>query len=138
MGLAAFAVAALATGLATGWADAQPLSTVALGLGYVAGLYGSGTVLDGRAPLFAAGLLLSAELAHWSQELARWPGEVRATAARRALLVGGLVIASAAAGALLLITSAVTSPAGLGAAATGVLAAAAALGLIALLARRIA
>jgi hypothetical protein len=101
---------------------------------YATALLLRGGTIDGAAPLYGAGLLVLAELAYWSLELplAAEPGIATRRAARLALLalVGGGVAA------LVLAASELATEGGLVLEAFGVAAAAGALALVALLARR--
>lgn len=97
------ALLALVASLALGWPVLLPAALFLLGGLYAAQLAVDDARLDGAAPLFAAGLLATAELGHWSleeREQARTdPGEsVRrvgfvAMIALGALLVSGMLLA---------------------------------------------
>lgn len=78
-----------------------PWGLGACGAAYAAALIAAAAPLDLASPLYAAGLLVSAELVHWSLEDrgGRASGEVLA---RRAALVGALGLATAGAGAIVL------------------------------------
>lgn len=91
-------------------------------------------VLDAAAPLVGCALMLVAELAYWSVELARTGREERPVLLRRLTAMAGLAAAALALGAAVL--AATTLPVGGGLAwnLVGVAAAAASLALIAWLA----
>ena len=84
-------------GAAVGGTAAITAGIVLLGGGYVLHLVLDDPALDTRAALFAAGLLLTAELACWSielrRELTREPGRhPRRLVAEVALCLGGLAV----------------------------------------------
>jgi hypothetical protein len=66
--VAAVGVLALVTAIVQGWPRLVATSLVLLGSAYALHLSVDDVSLDARAPLFAAGLLLTAELAFWSLE----------------------------------------------------------------------
>jgi hypothetical protein len=111
---------------------------VVWGLAVLAGGYAvalllrSGTI-DGEAPLYAAGLLVCAELSFWSLEL-HLPTDPGITG-RRAARVVLLALIGGGISALVLAVSELAWSGGLGLEALGVAATAAALVLVALLAR---
>ena len=88
------AVGALALSLAFGWARLVPLSLVALGGMYALQLAIDDEPLDASAPLVAAGLLLTAELAYWSCEERDGVRAERGETLRRVGLLAGLAVAS--------------------------------------------
>lgn len=107
-----------------------------LAAAYAISLSAGGQVVDSRAPLYAAGLLLAAELAYWSLER-RSPGRDEPGAiARRTAALLALVLGSVGLGALLLATVELPAGGGLVLEAAGVAAATATLALLAALARR--
>jgi hypothetical protein len=65
---AAAALVLLAASLVFGWARLVPLSLGLLGAAYALYLSVDDPPLDAAAPAFAAGLLVTAELAYWSLE----------------------------------------------------------------------
>ena len=74
LGLGGAALALLAFGLAVRWPGALGLGLAALGSEYAVLFAAEGSTLDGLTPVYAAGLLLVAELAFWSIErrVAAW------------------------------------------------------------------
>jgi hypothetical protein len=66
--LCAAAFLALLVSLVLGWAALGTVSLVLLGAAYAVHLSIDDVALDARAPLFAAGLLMTAELCYWSLE----------------------------------------------------------------------
>lgn len=86
-------------GAAIGRTVAITVGIVILGGGYALHLVLDDPALDTRAALFAAGLLLAAELGFWSielrRELTREPGRhLRRLVAEIALCLGGLVVSA--------------------------------------------
>jgi hypothetical protein len=130
------AVLLLALGLATGWHGAAWASVGLLGAGYSGVLALEDEPLDGRAAVVAAGLLLVAELASWSLDaraaVTEEPGAPLAQLAFLLALAGGALLLGA--GLLALVDLAARD--GLAFEAAGALAAAAALGLLLVAARR--
>jgi hypothetical protein len=79
--------------------DLLPWSVISLGIAYTVSLVLRGSGVDGGAPLVAAALLLSAELAAWSiDEQFAIPAERAVVVARAsalaALVLGSLVVAT--------------------------------------------
>jgi hypothetical protein len=106
------------------------------GAAYAIALLVHGRSVDEAAPLVAAGLLLSSELAAWSLD-ARWPVAAdRAVVLSRATALAGLCLAGLAAGAL--VVGLAAAPVGGGVAWTtlGAVAAVLVVGVAARLARR--
>lgn len=66
--LVALAFVFLVAGVVLGWAFLIPVSLVSLGAAYAIHLYVDDPGLEARAPLLAAGLVLTAELGYWSLE----------------------------------------------------------------------
>ena len=98
--IAALALLALVAGLVLAQPVLVPVSLLLLGALYAAQLVEEDAPLDAAAPLFGAGLLLTAELAYWSlEERDRVRGE-RGEAFRRVAIVAGLT------GVSLLVTAA--------------------------------
>jgi hypothetical protein len=96
--VAVLALLALVASLALGWPALVPTSLVLLGGLYAAQLAVDDSTLDGAAPLFAAGLLTTAELGYWSLEerepSTADPGEILRRVGFVALLVlGALLVA---------------------------------------------
>lgn len=110
----------------------MPWSLFGVGALYAATLHGG---LDGWSLAVGVGLLLTAELAHWSIEHERLLREEAAVSLRRAAGIGALVAATLAAGFVVLTTAGLQVGAGLPLAAAGTVAAVGLLLLIARLAR---
>ena len=64
--VAAVALVALIVALVLGWTPLVPAALVLVGGLYAAQLAIDDAALDGASPVFAAGLLVTAELAYWS------------------------------------------------------------------------
>jgi len=91
-------IVALLLGTLVGHGAPITVATVLLGGGYALHLILDRPPLDPRAAVFGAGLLLVAELGHWSielrREVSREPGRhARRLAAELLLCVGGLLVA---------------------------------------------
>jgi len=101
--VAALALLTLVTALVLGWPSLLTASLLLLGGLYGAQLALDDPALDGAAPFFAAGLLVTAELGYWSLEerdaVKDDPGE----SFRRAAFVALLALGALIAGSLLLI-----------------------------------
>ena len=136
MRLCAVAFVALVAALVLGWSLLIPLSLGLLGAAYATHLGLDDPSLDASAPLFGAGLLLTAELGYWSLEerdrVVAEPGEQL----RRLALVVCLALGALAAGAGLLAVADLARTEGLAIDVLGAAAAAAALLVVVLLARR--
>jgi hypothetical protein len=134
--LSALAFVAAAAALVHGWSALLPASLVLLGAAYATRLHADDVALDAKAPLVGAGILLAAELGYWSLEernaVHAEPGEVL----RRVGFVAGLVLASLGVGAVLLAVADLGGAGGLAIDLLGALAAAAALAVIFVAARR--
>jgi hypothetical protein len=127
---------ALVAGLALRLAVGIPIAVALLGAEYAALLGFEVEALDLRAPLVAAALAAVAELAYWSLELRGPVVDEAGTYLRRlALLAGGLVLTVALGVGLLTLVEAVTAG-GPALDLVGAAAAAGALALLALAARR--
>ena len=128
------AVFLLGVGLALGRSAAVPWAIVGLGVAYAATLEGDD--LDGRVPLYAAGMLVTAELAYWALQLRDGARDEPGMAVRR--LIGLLIAAAAAvvAGSLLIAVAHVPLRGGLAVEAIGLVAAIGALAILTLTARR--
>ncbi|MGH3103603.1 MAG: hypothetical protein ACRDN6_05845, partial [Gaiellaceae bacterium] len=137
--LGACALAMLVASLAAGWTGGVPWTLVLLAGEYAAGLALRGDdVVDAGAPVYAAGLLLLAELAYWSLEL-RSPGrEETRVVVRRLTALGALAFLSVLIGAFVVIVTAAPLGGGLLWDAVGVAAAAGTLAILARLAHGIA
>lgn len=134
--MAALALVALVAALVLGWSLLVPASLVLLGGMYGAELAIDDAPLDAATPLFAAGLLVTAELAYWAIEeresAAADPGEGLHRVALVALLaLGALLVA-----ALLLALADNVSAVGLAVDLVGATAAAAVL-IVVLITRRL-
>jgi hypothetical protein len=129
------AVFVLVVGLSLGRPAAVPWAIAGLGAEYAASLGGDG--LDRRVPLYAVGLLVTAELAFWALQLRRGAPDERGMAEWR--IVGLLVAATVAlvAGSLLVVVARLPLRGGLAVEAIGLAAAIGALVLILAAARRV-
>jgi hypothetical protein len=125
----------LAFGLVTRLAPLIPPALVLLGGGYALYLAIETETVDPWAPVYAAGLLVLAELAYASVEHQAAPDEA-AMLARRVATMVALAVGAVVLGTILLATASVGSGGGLAVHALGAVAAAAALALLALLAWR--
>ena len=134
--LAAISLLALLAALALGWSSFVPISIALLGAAYATQLGVDDAPLDVKAPLFGAGLLVTAELAYWSLEerdrVESDPGEWL----RRLGVVVALGLAALVAGGALLATADLARTRGLAIDLVGAAAAAAALLVVVLTARR--
>jgi hypothetical protein len=123
----------LAGALAAGVPAVVVPGLLALGAEYALSL---GSAVDGRAPLYAAGLLVVAELSYWSLErridIAAEPDTVRV----RAVLVAVLAAAAIVLGGIMLGLVGLRLGGGIGWELVGLVAAVGALALVAMLARR--
>jgi hypothetical protein len=132
----AIAVLALVASLVLGWVRLLPASLAVLVAGYGGYLVRDDVALDSTAPLFAAGLLVTAELGYWSIEerdgVPTEPGEDL----RRVGLVSILGLGSLVAGAGLLAVVDVVRTRGLAIDLVGAAAAAATLLAVVVFARR--
>ena len=99
MRLSVVGIVALVAAVVLGWSTLIPAAMVVVGGVYAIQLAIDDAGLDGAAPVFAAGLLVTAELAYWSlEESERVPGDagdgLRHAAVVAALGVGALLVAS--------------------------------------------
>ena len=134
--LAALAFVALVAGIVLGWSSLLPVALVLLGAPYALHLSVDDVGLDAKAPLFAAGLLLVAELGYWSlEERERTHGDPGA-GLRHLGFVAVLALAGLAVGAVLLAVADLARTGGLAIDLLGAAAAAAALLVVVLVARR--
>jgi hypothetical protein len=97
--LAALALLALVAAVVLGWSALVPASLVLLGGLYGAQLAVDDAALDAAAPLYAAGVFVTAELAYWSLEeredvKAERGEELRRVAFVATLTLGALVVAA--------------------------------------------
>ena len=125
--------AALAVALGGRWPELLPWALALLGAQYAAALLLRDGGIDALAPLYAAGLLVTAELAYWAVE--RGPAPTSVVLARVGALLA-LALGTAAVGSLLLAASTGSGEGGLGLDLVGLAAATAALGLVTWLAWR--
>lgn len=133
---AAFALAVLVASLVFGRPGLVPLSLGLLGAIYALYLAVDDPPLDAEAPIFAAGLLVTAELAYWSLEERDAVRAERGETLRRVAVVAGEgVVALVVAGGLLALADAARTQ-GLAIDLLGAAAAAAVLLVLARLARR--
>jgi hypothetical protein len=133
--LAAVALVGLVAAVVLGWSPLVPVSIVVVGGVYAAQLAIDEAGLDSAAPAFAAGLLVTAELAYWSlEESAGVRGEAGA-GLRHAALVAGLGVATLLVASVLLALIDAVRTTGLAIDLLGAAAAAAALFAIVVVAR---
>jgi hypothetical protein len=125
----------LALGAAWRWAALVPGAVALLAAEYVVSLYQRPGPVDARAPLFAAGYLLLAELAHWSTEAHRLVHDEPPVLAHRLAVLALLLLATIALGALTLLAAGLPLAGPTARLALGVTAATITLALIASLAR---
>jgi hypothetical protein len=124
----------LFVGLALGRSAAVPWAIAGLGVAYAATL--EGDELESRVPLYAAGLLITAELAYWSLRLRRAARDEPGMGLRRVI---GLLVATAVAlvaGTMLVAVAQVPLRGGLAVEAIGIVAAIGAISTLLLAARR--
>jgi hypothetical protein len=134
--LAALALLALVSALVLGWSSFVPLSLALLGATYAVHLSVDDTALDTKAPLFAAGLLLTAELAYWSLEERERVRSEPGDSLRHLGLVAALGLLGLVAAAAVLAVADLARAGGLAVDVLGAAAAAAVLLVVVLLARR--
>jgi hypothetical protein len=133
--LAAVALVALVAAIVLGWSPLVAASLVVVGGVYATQLAIDDAALDSAAPAFAAGLLMTAELAYWSlEERERVHGEAGA-GLRHAAFVAGLGVATLLVASVLLVFVDAVRTKGLAVDLLGAAAAAAALFAIVLVAR---
>ena len=130
----AAAVVLLACALALRWPSLLAWSLALLGGEYAVWLAGRGGAVDARSPLYAAGLLLVAELAYEGLDRSGVRAEPELLA-RRGLQLAGVALGAVAAGTVVLAAAAIPLGGGVALTAVGVVAATLALLLIARLAR---
>ncbi len=126
----------LAAGAAWRSAALVPAAVAVLAAEYGLSLYQQRGPVDARAPLFAAGLLLLAELAYWSTEAHRLVRDERAVIGRRVAVLAVVVLAAAAVGALVLLAAELPLAGAVARLALGAAAASTLLALIATLSHR--
>jgi hypothetical protein len=126
----------LAAGAAWRWASLIPGAVAVLVAEYVISLYQRAGPVDARAPLFAAGYLLLAELAHWATEAHRLVRDDRGVLSHRVAVLAALILGTMGLGALILLAADLPLAGPVARLALGVLAATVTLALIASLTRR--
>jgi hypothetical protein len=126
----------LAVGAAWRWQALVPGAVAVLAAEYAVSLYQRGGPVDARAPLFAAGYLLLAELAHWSTEAHSLVRDEPAVLLHRLAVLALLVLATIALGALILLAAGLPIAGPVARLALGITAATITLALIASLTRR--
>ena len=124
-----FASAVLAVALSRRWADVVPWALALLGGQYAAALLFRGGDIDPLAPLYAAVMLLAAELAYWGLETEPGLGG-RLVVVRRVGALLALVVGAATVGAVVLTASEGGVDSGAALPLVGLLAAAGTLGLV--------
>jgi len=136
LALGAAGVLWLFAGLAFRWSAALALGIALLGAEQAVRLATGRSSVDPWTPLYAAGLLLVAEFAWWSIEprVAAW-SEAEAVV-RRLLTVTGACVVAALLAAVVVLAAGAPLRGGVGLELVGVAAAAAAVGVIAAVARR--
>ena len=133
--LAAVALVAVLAGVVHGWTPLIPASLVLVGGVYASQLAIDDVALDSAAPAFAAGLLVTAELAYWSlEERAGGHGDA-GDGLRHAAFVAGLGVAALLVGSVLLALVDAVGGAGLVVDLLGATAAAAALATVVIVSR---
>ena len=136
-GAGALAVALLLVAMVAGWPSGIAAALLLLAAVYAASLaIQDEASVDTAAPLYAAGLLVVAELAYWSLELRAGGREEARVVVRRFAALAALTISSVVLGAFVIAVTAFPLGGGLIWNVIGVAAAAATLGVLALLARR--
>jgi hypothetical protein len=134
--LVALALLALVGALVLGWSPLVPVSLLLLGSAYATHLAADDPALDVRAPLVAAGLLLTAELAYWSLEEHDEIRAERGESLRHLGVVAALALGGLVAGGTLLAVADLARAEGLAIDLLGAVAAAGALLVVVLYARR--
>jgi len=135
--LGGVATAVLGVGLALGWAVVVPWALGGLACEFVASLYLRDATLDPTAAVYGSALLLTAELAYWSFELATPSRDEGGLRRRRALAIAALVVGSLCVGLLAVAVAAVPVAGGLALTAAGIGAAVVAFVLVVVTAGRI-
>ena len=133
--VATVALVALVAAIMLGWSPLVPASIVVVGGVYAAQLAIDDASLDSAAPAFAAGLLMTAELAYWSLEERDGARGEEGAGLRHAAFVAGLGVATLLVASLLLALVDAVRTQGLAVDLLGAAAAAAALFAIVLAAR---
>jgi len=133
--LAILSLLVLLAALVLGWAPLLPAALVVLGALYATQLRVDDTALDGSAAVFAAGLIVTAELGYWSLEERERIEADRGEPLRRLAFVALLGVGSLLVAAAGLALSAVVRACGIAVDFVGAAAAAAALVGIAVFAR---
>ena len=134
--LAAVGLLALVAAVVLGWSTLLPAALLLLGGAYATHLAADDVALDARGPVVAAGLLLAAELGYWSlEERDRVRGEPGEDLRHLGLVVL-VALAGLAVGAVVLAAADLARASGLAVDLLGAAAAAGALLVLVLLARR--
>ncbi len=133
--MALVALVALVAGLVSGKTALVPLALVLVGGIYAAELVAHDAPLDAAAPVFAAGLLVAAELAYWSLDERPRIREERGDGWRHLAQIACLGVVALLSSAVLLGTADVVRVRGVGVDVAGAAAAALALLTIVLFAR---
>lgn len=108
--LALAALAMLVAGCTLQWAIGVRVALLALGAEYVLALAISGPLRDPGVLIYAPGLFLVSELAHWAIEQ-RWATRTEAGATiSRAIFIGVLTVGALALAGLLLIAAGIPAP----------------------------
>ena len=138
VGLGALALALLVGGLAAGQAQPVGWGVAALGAEYAVHFSGNGRALDELTPMYAAGLILTGELAYWSVErrVAAW-GEP-SVLVRRLIFLAASCAGAAAVAAFVIVLASASRGGGVALQAVGVGAAVGTLAIVAALVRRFA
>jgi hypothetical protein len=136
VGLGALALTLLAGGLVARWAQPVGWGLAILGAEYAVHFAAKGRALDELTPIYAAGLMLAAELAYWSVErrVAAWSESK--VLVRRLVFLAGSCGGAATVAALVIVIASASSGGGVALKAVGVAAAIGALGLVGVLVRR--
>lgn len=135
LGLGGLALLLLAGGLVTGWATPLGCGMAVLGAQYAVLLFSQEGGLDELTPLYAAGLMLIAELAYWSIEPRAPSWTEYGLLLRRLAYVIGACAGAAAVSGLVLVAAASTRGGGVALEALGAAAAVGAFGLVVWLSR---
>ena len=130
------ALVSLCVGLAARWSAALAVGITFLGAEQAVRLATGPSSVDPWTPVYAAGLLLTAELAWWSIEdrVPAWSQPF--IVLRRLLVIVGLCAAGAALAAMIVVAAGAPLEGGVGLELVGVVAAVAAVAVVAVLARR--
>ena len=136
MRLSVVGIVALVAAVVLGWSTLIPAAIVVVGGVYATQLAIDDAGLDGAAPVFAAGLLVTAELAYWSLEESECVRGDAGDGLRHAAFVAALGVGALLVASLLLALVDAVSTRGLAIDLLGTVAAAAALFAVVFVARR--